>query len=167
PVDMAEEPVGPGGMGVGPVAVLGCGTMGVGIAQAFAAAGFSTRVWARSEASLERAEAALARNLTFVHRAGLLDAPEAARSRVSFATDLEVALGGAGLVVEAVAENLGVKRELFARVDSLCPPEVPLGTNTSGLGVTAIAQDTGRPERVVATHFWNPAHLMPLVEVGL
>ena len=164
---MAGEPLDPGGMEAGPVAVLGCGTMGVGIAQAFAAAGFPTRVWARSEASVERAEAALGRNLTFVHEAGLLDDPEAARARVSFATDLAVALGEAGLVVEAVAEDLGVKRELFARLDSLCPPEVPLGTNTSGLSVTAIARDTGRPERVVATHFWNPAHLMPLVEVGL
>lgn len=140
--------------------------MAVGIAQAFAAAGFATRVWARSESSVQRASAALERNLAETARAGLLSDPAGARARVSFTTDLREAVEAATAVIEAVKEDLALKQELFARLDELCDPEALLGTNTSGLSVTAIASHARHPGRILATHFWNPAHLIPLVEVG-
>ncbi len=150
-----------------PVAVLGPGTMGLGIAQAFAAAGFPVRVWARSAAGIERAGPVLDRNLSLVAGAGLLADPAAARSRIHFTTQLAEAVAGTGFVCEAISEDMAVKQSIFAQLDELCPPEVILGSNTSGLSITAIARDVQRPERTVATHFWNPAHLIPLVEVGL
>ena len=150
-----------------PVAVLGCGTMGVGIAQVFAAAGFPVRVWARSDASAARASGALARNVAFMAEAGLLEDPEGVQGRISFTRELAEALEGSAVVIEAITEDLAAKQELFCRVSEVCEAEALLGTNTSGLSVTAIALDARGPEQVVATHFWNPAHLIPLVEVGL
>ncbi|HET8607054.1 MAG TPA: 3-hydroxyacyl-CoA dehydrogenase NAD-binding domain-containing protein [Gaiellaceae bacterium] len=146
------------------VAVLGAGTMAPGIAAAFAVAGDSVVLWARRP---EAAEAALARARTaaaFLVEHELAPAPPppdalAASSRLGDVADADV-------VVEAIAEQLEAKHELLAELETVVAPDTLVATNTSGLRVTDIAAPLARPERVVAMHFWNPAHLMPLVEVG-
>jgi 3-hydroxybutyryl-CoA dehydrogenase len=147
------------------VAVLGAGTMAPGIAAGFAAAGHQVVLWNRSG---ERARAALERALTmasFLAEHGLAANGGSAAARMAVADDLE-GVAASRLVVEAVAERVEVKRELLARVEDVVAPDAVLATNTSGLRVSDIAAGLQRPERVVAMHFWNPAHLMPLVEVG-
>jgi len=74
-------------------------------------------------------------------------------------------VSGAGLVVESGPEKMEFKQEIFARMDALTPPETVLATNTSGLSITEVAARCARPERVLTAHFWNPPHLMPLVEI--
>lgn len=147
------------------VAVLGAGTMAPGIAAAFAAAGHEVVLWSRSA---ERARAALERAAemaAFLTEHGLAAASGAGGDRIALADELE-GVADAQLVVEAVAEQLAVKRELLARVEAVVAPDAVLATNTSGLKVSDIAEQLERPERAVAMHFWNPAHLMPLVEVA-
>jgi 3-hydroxybutyryl-CoA dehydrogenase len=140
--------------------------MGAGIAQLCVEAGVET---VGREVSLELAERARDRIAHFLTRKvekGLLDPAErdAAMSRLSLTTKLEE-LRGADLVIEAIVEELEPKRQLFAELDRLVRPDAVLATNTSALSVTEIAAATERPERVVGMHFFNPAPLMPLVEI--
>jgi len=150
----------------GPVGVIGTGFMASGIAYAFAVAGFEVVVVGRSEdataGSKARIEADLARALKR-ERITEEDAA-AALARVAFATDL-VALASAPLVIEAVAEDLEVKRELFARADAVLDPAASLASNTSSLKIAAIASGCGNPERVLGIHFFSPVPAMKLVEV--
>ncbi len=149
------------------VAVIGAGTMGPGIADLFARAGCRVRLVDVSDALLDQAMARLRLSQQALIEAGMLlprDA-DAAASRVTTTTDLDKACDGSGFLLEAVTEDLALKQELFARCARLCPRETVLATNTSGLSVTAIAGATGRPDRVGGMHFWNPPHLIPLVEV--
>ena len=153
-------------MAVSTVGIVGLGTMGAGIAQVCLEAGH--RVVARDvdAAALargrERVERGLARR---AEKGGLTgDAAAAAQARLETATDLE-AVAGADLVLEAIVEELRPKGELFRTLDGLCAPATILATNTSALSVTAIAAASSRAGRVVGLHFFNPAPLMPLVEV--
>jgi 3-hydroxybutyryl-CoA dehydrogenase len=156
-------------VGAGPsfkVAVLGAGTMAPGIAAAFAAAGHPVAIWARDAeraAAAREGAVALARLLG---AEGLL-VPGAPRepAPVTVAAELRE-LEHADVVVEAIAERLAAKRELLAAADAVLAPGALLATNTSGLRVSDIAEGLRHPERVVAMHFWNPAHLMPIVEVA-
>lgn len=144
-----------------PVAVLGAGTMAPGIATAFAVAGHPVSLWARSQ---ERARAGAER----AHEmAGYLVEHGLATEtgRVEVIERLDQA-GDAEVVIEAVAEDLGAKQALFAELEPLAGAETLFATNTSGLRVSEIAGGLRRPERLVAMHFWNPAHLMPLVEIA-
>ena len=147
------------------VAVLGTGTMAPGIAVAFAAAGRPVLLWGRAP---DRVEAALA---TAVAMAGLLADEGLAGSaddivaRVRGTSSLDD-IAGAGVVVEAVTEDLSTKHEVLAAVEEAIAPAALLATNTSGLRVTDIAGPLRHRGRVVALHFWNPAHLMPIVEVA-
>jgi len=145
------------------VAVLGAGTMAPGIAAAFAAAGHPTLVWARRA---EQADAAVTR----AGELGRFLAEHGLARAEAFApitpADALGGIAGAGVVVEAIAEQLDAKRELLALVDELVAPEALIATNTSGLRVTDLAEGLPGAGRLVAMHFWNPAHLMPLVEVG-
>jgi 3-hydroxybutyryl-CoA dehydrogenase len=148
------------------VGVAGSGTMASGIAEVFAKAGFPTVLAARSaekaQAAKERIAASLARSV----KKGRLDqdAADQVLARVTPAGSLE-ALDRADLVVEAVAENLAVKQELFARLDAICKPGAVLATTTSSLPVVACARATSRPQDVIGMHFFNPATAMKLVEV--
>jgi 3-hydroxybutyryl-CoA dehydrogenase len=140
--------------------------MAPGIAAAFAVAGHRVSIWGRdagrAAGARDRAEA-LVRDLA---DAGLLpDGAPAVSPPVTVAERPE-ALAGAEVVVEAIAERLAAKRELLGAVEHAVAPGALLATNTSGLRVSEIADGLRHPERVVAMHFWNPAHLMPLVEVG-
>ena len=148
------------------VGVVGLGTMGAGIAQVCIEAGFRT---VGREVTMELAEGAQGRIEHFLTRKvekGRLERADrdAAAARLSLTTEL-ADLAECELVIEAVVEDLAVKRDVFAELDSFLPPGAILATNTSALSVTEIAAASGRPARVVGMHFFNPAPLMPLVEV--
>lgn len=148
------------------VAVIGFGTMGLGIAQSFAEAGFTVRAVDQSQESLDRALSLLEANLAHGAAAGLIGEPEGVRARVSVFTyqELESATEDCQLVVETVPELLDTKRAVFADLDKL-PRSVLIGSNTSSLTVTQLTERMATPERVVGLHYFNPAHLIPAVEV--
>jgi len=154
--------------GIRKVGVLGCGLMGSGIAQACAAAGYDTvvREPADQAAALERGRAGIERSLAkLVEKAKLQPAErDAALGRLAFATDLG-ALDGCDLVIEAVTEDLAVKNALWRELDGRLPPRAIFASNTSSLPIADMAVVTGRGDRFVGLHFFNPVPLMPLVEV--
>jgi 3-hydroxybutyryl-CoA dehydrogenase len=148
------------------VGVVGLGTMGAGIAQVCLQAGLEVvgREVAPElgERARERIDHYLSRG---VEKERLTqDEKDAALGRLSLTTELE-SLAQCQLVIEAAFEDLAVKRELFSQLDRLVPPPAILATNTSALSVTEIADATDTPERVVGLHFFNPAPVLPLVEV--
>ena len=147
------------------VGVVGTGTMAPGIAVAFAAAGRPVVLWGRRTdrvaAALETA-AAMARLL---EEEGLAGSADEVVARIEGADDV-TRLAAADVVVEAVAEDLATKHEVLAAVEQAIAPHALFATNTSGLRVTDIAAPLRHRDRVVALHFWNPAHLMPIVEVA-
>jgi 3-hydroxybutyryl-CoA dehydrogenase len=148
------------------VGVVGLGTMGAGIAQLAVEAGLETIALeadaARAEASSERVAHFLGRKV----EKGQLEAAarDAALARLCLVSDV-AELAGCEVVIEAVYEDLPVKRAVFAALEGACGPDTTLATNTSALSVTAIADGLEHPERVVGMHFFNPAPLMPLVEI--
>jgi 3-hydroxybutyryl-CoA dehydrogenase len=148
-------------------AVVGAGTMGPGIAMTLALGGVRTTLLdlteERAALGLERARAHLR-----LLETNELAAPEQLRRAAGLleaGTQFEEVIGAAGLIVESVAEDLAIKRDLFERLGAAAQPDAVLASNTSGLSITAIASRCKHPERTLTTHFWNPAHLMPLVEV--
>jgi 3-hydroxyacyl-CoA dehydrogenase len=149
------------------VAVIGAGIMGAGVAQVFAQAGHPVRLQARRRETLGAALDRIRANQEGLIAHDLLtaQAAEAARGRIRVTLDLAEALTGAGFVSENIPERLEAKQALFAETDRLLPPPTILGTNTSSLPITKIAQATQAPGRVVGMHWFNPPHLIPLVEV--
>lgn len=147
-------------------AVLGSGTMGHGIAQVLAMSGIRTRVHDVQEAALVGARAKVRANLEQGVEKGKLGAGlrDSTLAALEFTSDLAHATEGAEVVIEAVPERLELKRALFAELGRL-PAEVLLATNTSSLSISKIAAAAAHPERVVGMHFFNPVHLMKLVEV--
>jgi 3-hydroxybutyryl-CoA dehydrogenase len=148
------------------VGVVGLGTMGAGIAQVSLQAGFAT-VGREVSAELgERGRATIERYLARGVEKGRMSADErdAALARLTLTTELED-LAECDLVIEAVLEELPLKREVFGTLDAVTRPDAVLATNTSALSVTDIAEPTSRPERVVGMHFFNPAPVLPLVEI--
>jgi 3-hydroxybutyryl-CoA dehydrogenase len=141
--------------------------MGHGIAQVAAMAGYQTRLTDASPEALATAISRIASNLAgAVDRSKITKADaDNAIARIVTTSDLTTAVRDADLVIEAVAESLAVKEELFQQLDAIVSDEVILATNTSSLSVTRIAEATRRPERVVGMHFFNPVHIMKLVEV--
>ncbi|MBA2458887.1 MAG: 3-hydroxybutyryl-CoA dehydrogenase [Gemmatimonadales bacterium] len=148
------------------VGVLGCGLMGSGIAQTAAAAGYPTIVRDVSDALLDKGRAGIRKSLDKLAEKGKLEPAtrDAALGRLRFETDLG-ALRGCDLIVEAVTEDLAVKNALWRELDALCPPGTVFASNTSSLSIAEMAAATGRPDRFVGLHFFNPVPLMPLVEV--
>ncbi len=153
-------------MAVEIIAVIGSGLMGRGIAYAAAVGGFRTIVHDVSAPALDRAFAQIRTDLDDGVSRGKLTAADAtaAFARLSAHTELG-AVAEADFVIEAVPEDIAVKMSTFANLDSTCPPEVVLATNTSALSITEIAAATGNPERVVGMHFFNPVPKMRLVEI--
>jgi 3-hydroxybutyryl-CoA dehydrogenase len=149
------------------IMVLGSGTMGHGIAQAAIFGGFDVVLYDVGQQFLDGAVAKIKGNVEkrFVAK-GKITAEEGGKilGRLSTSVDLQSA-ADAGFVIEAIPEKLDMKQEVFARLDKICRPETILATNTSVLPVTAIAGATERKDRVVGTHFFNPAAVMKLVEV--
>ncbi|AND42321.1 3-hydroxyacyl-CoA dehydrogenase family protein [Cytobacillus oceanisediminis] len=149
------------------IAVLGCGTMGHSIALNAAWAGLSVKMQGISDADLEQGWTNMLKKLEVMLNNGILSDSEAAQiqENIKMTVSVEEAVTDATFVIEAVPENIQLKVDLFKRLDALCAPDVILASNTSGLSPTEIASETVYPERTVVTHFWNPAHLIPLVEV--
>ncbi len=148
------------------VGVVGLGTMGAGIAQVCIQAGVDAVGREVTPELAERGRATIERYLARgVEKERLTqDEMDAALGRLRLATDLDE-LGKCDLVIEAIVEQVDAKKELFAILERIVSPEAILATNTSALSVTEIAAATERPERVVGMHFFNPAPVMPLVEV--
>ena len=148
------------------VGVVGAGTMGSGIAHVFARAGFSVLLSDVDQSLLERSHTSIRLNLAREVKKGKVTAEEAdgAASRIDLVVDLD-RLRPAQLVVEAASERFEVKRQIFQRLDALLAPEAILATNTSSISITRLAGQTGRPDRVIGMHFFNPVPVMALVEV--
>lgn len=146
---------------------LGTGTMGFGTALLFAMNGYAVRMFGRSAASVDRGFASIRDALETYGRNGLVSGADipAILGRITGCTTLEDAARGADFVIESIAEQLDVKREVWTRIEELTGPETIFATNTSGLSPTAIAEPLKRRENFVVAHFWNPPHLVPLVEV--
>lgn len=148
------------------IAVIGAGTMGAGIAYSCLGAGFQVTVLDYDEAGLARGrktieglyEGGVARGKVSPAKA------EDGLGRLTTSQDYD-AVANADLVIEAVFESMAVKEQVFARLDRVCRPDTILATNTSTLDVDRIAAATGRPEKVIGTHFFSPAHIMRLVEI--
>ena len=151
---------------IGVVGVAGLGTMGSGIAEVCARAGFSVRAFEPGSRELESGRARLEASLGRAVERGKASSVERdeALERLSPTTDLGE-LADCGVVIEAVTENVAVKNELFGALDEVLSDTCLLATNTSALSVTAIASNTRLPERVVGLHFFNPAPVLALVEV--
>ena len=145
--------------------VVGCGTMGGGIAMSIANAGLPVTVLESSQEALDRGMAIIRKNYAATVSKGRLSQEEmdARLARITPTLDDE-ALGAADVVIEAVFEEMPLKKEVFARLDRVCKPEAILATNTSTLDVNEIAASTSRPEQVIGTHFFSPANVMKLVE---
>lgn len=152
--------------GIRSVGVAGSGLMGSGIAQAAATAGFATILRDIDEATLRKASAGIEKSTAkFVEKGQLTAAArDAALARITTTTDLG-ALASADLVIEAVPEDAGLKLRLYQELDALCAQATIFASNTSSLSITTLAAGSGRPDRFVGLHFFNPVPLMPLVEV--
>lgn len=149
------------------IAVIGAGTMGHGIAQVAAQAGYGVRLFDALAGAAARGRERVADTLAKGMARGKVTEAERDETleTLSAAATLEEAVDGAGCVIEAIVEALDVKRELFATLDKLANRDAILATNTSSLSVSSIAAATTRPDAVVGMHFFNPVHIMKLVEV--
>jgi 3-hydroxybutyryl-CoA dehydrogenase len=149
------------------VAVLGAGTMGHGIAHVCAAAGLDTRLFDIDHEALERAQARIAANLDRGVDLGKVEPVQRDETldRLTLEADIEAAVEGTQIVVEAAPERLELKRELLGRAAVGVTADCLLASNTSSLSITAIADTIPGPERVIGIHFFNPVHIMSLVEV--
>jgi 3-hydroxybutyryl-CoA dehydrogenase len=148
------------------VGVVGAGTMGNGIAQVFAQSGYTVTLCDTAAPALDRARGTIEKSLGKFVEKGKLSAGDrdASLARLSTGTTLDD-LATADYVVEAIAENVDAKRDVFARLDAITPPHVILSSNTSSISITTLGAATKRPERVLGMHFMNPVPLMTLVEL--
>ena len=148
------------------IGIVGSGTMGNGIAQVAARAGYEVIMRDVSDELLQRGQNAIDKSLQRDVDKERLSADEKAAivARIKTTTQLE-ALGSASFVIEAVTENLAVKTEVFKALDLITPPEAILASNTSSISITKLAATTNRPDRVIGMHFMNPVPVMKLVEV--
>ena len=148
------------------VAVIGCGTMGSGIAQVAATAGCKVHLYDTNHTVLEKSKINLENSLAKLVEKAKIDETEKNRiiNNISYATSF-AELSHSDLVIEAIIENLDIKRKLFSELENYVSPETILASNTSSLSIASIAASCQKPERVIGIHFFNPAPLMQLVEV--
>jgi len=149
------------------ISVIGTGTMGRGIAYLSAVAGYETVIHDIDVAALDAAKASLESMLKKGVEKGKVNesAAKEAMARVHLASELEPAVSGADLIIEAVPENFDLKKDLFAQADLFCGEETILASNTSSLSITRLASNVERRDRFVGLHFFNPPHLMKLIEI--
>lgn len=149
------------------VAVIGAGTMGHGIAHVAAQAGMDVALFDAFDGAAEKGLDRIRENLEKGVARGKIteESRDAALARLRVASTIADAVSDADLVVEAVVESLDVKNALFGEVDGLAPERAILATNTSSLSVAKIAASTSRPDRVIGMHFFNPVHIMKLLEL--
>ena len=148
------------------VCVIGAGTMGLDIAQVFATKGFEVTVRDISDEILDAAKAKLVKGLDKKIAKGRMteEAKAAILDHMTFTTDLK-ALADMDLIVEAILENMDVKKSVFGELDTICKPETVFASNTSSLSITEIATATKRQDKFIGMHFFNPATAMKLIEV--
>lgn len=146
--------------------VLGAGTMGSGIVQAFAQKGYEVIVRDIKDELVQSGIVRINNGLSKLVSKGKMteETKEDILSRISGTTDMNLA-ADCDLVVEAAIENMKIKKEIFAELDKICKPETILASNTSSLSITEVASATSRPEKVIGMHFFNPAPVMKLVEI--
>ncbi len=146
--------------------VVGAGTMGHGIAQIAAAAGYEVLLVDIDRGALDRGMAGIGKSLDRLVKKERISSgdKDAILSRVHSELEME-ALQDAGLVVEAVVERLEIKKQVLASLDRICSPETLLATNTSSISITKLAAETNRPEKIIGMHFMNPVPVMRLVEI--
>jgi len=153
-------------MAIREIGVVGAGTMGNGIAQAFAVSGYAVMMTDVAETALERGLATVDKSLERLVKKDKLSSADksAAIARIRTSTALE-ALKGADLVIEAATENLPLKLGIFAELDRIVSERAVVASNTSSISITRLAAATGRPDRVIGMHFFNPVPVMQLVEL--
>jgi 3-hydroxybutyryl-CoA dehydrogenase len=149
------------------ITVIGSGTMGNGIAHVFAQYGFQVAVCDVKQEFLDRALGTIAGNLDRQIKKGAVteDQKKAILGRITATTDLAAAVKGAGLVVEAVTEQIAIKKDLYRELDRITPADVILASNTSSISITELGAVTKRPDKVIGMHFMNPVPVMKLVEI--
>ncbi len=149
------------------ISVIGTGTMGRGIAYLSAVAGYDTVIYDVEVAALDAAKASVESTLRKGVEKGKVSesAAKEALARVVLASELEPAVHAADLIIEAVPENFDLKKDLFAQADLFCSEETILASNTSSLSITKLAANVERRDRFVGLHFFNPPHLMKLIEI--
>ena len=154
-------------MAIKKVLVIGAGQMGSGIAQVMAQGGMDVVLQDIEQRFVDKGLAGIEKNLAKLVEKGKMTAEEktAVSKRLCGVVELDAAVCNVDLAVEAVVENMNVKKAIFQKLDSLCPPHTILASNTSSLPVTAIGATTQRPTQVCGMHFFNPAPVMALVEV--
>jgi 3-hydroxybutyryl-CoA dehydrogenase len=147
--------------------VIGTGMMGPGIAMTLALGGVRSTILSRTEANAAKGLESARKQIQLLREHGLAKPRQADRAVeiLDSSAAFDEAIARADLVIESAPENMDFKQKLFAHMDSISKPTAVLASNTSGLSITAIASRCNRPERVLTTHFWNPPHLMPLVEI--
>lgn len=148
------------------ICVLGAGTMGSGIAQAFATKGYEVIIRDIKDEFVSKGIAGIKKSLDKLVSKEKITAEKAEDilSRISGTTDMNL-LDDVDLVVEAAVENMEIKKQIFGELDKICKPEAILATNTSSLSITEVAVATNRPDKVIGMHFFNPATVMKLVEI--
>lgn len=148
------------------ICVIGTGTMGSGIVQAFAQANVQVVMKSRSQASNDKALAKISKSLSKLVEKGKVTKEYMDATLANILTTTDYAdCKDCDLIIEAAVETMELKKELFAMLDSICKPEAVLASNTSSLSITEIAAATSRPDKVIGMHFFNPAPVMKLVEV--
>jgi 3-hydroxybutyryl-CoA dehydrogenase len=149
------------------ISVIGSGTMGNGIAHAFAIAGYRVNLIDVSQENLENGLNTISKNLDRQLSKGLIteDLKFSALNNIQTYTDTQSGVSNSDLVIEAATENLEIKLEIFKNLDQFCKPEVILASNTSSISIGKIASVTQRADRVIGMHFMNPVPIMKLVEV--
>ncbi len=146
------------------IGVVGSGAMGSGIAQVAAMHGHQVVIFDANATAIEKSKTGLEKVLNGLQEKGKIPAAKEILDRFTFASDI-ASFQGCGLIIEAIIENLQVKQQVFADLENVVDSDCILATNTSSLSVTLIASACQKPERVVGIHFFNPAPLMPLVEI--
>ncbi|WP_411680565.1 3-hydroxybutyryl-CoA dehydrogenase [Clostridium thailandense] len=148
------------------ICVLGAGTMGAGIAQAFASKGYEVVLRDIKDEFVQRGITGIKKGLSQLVTKGKMtqEDVDATDSRITGTTDLNLA-ADCDLVVEAAVENMEIKKQIFSELDKICKAETILASNTSSLSITEVAAATNRPDRVIGMHFFNPATIMRLVEI--
>ncbi|MDN7241570.1 3-hydroxyacyl-CoA dehydrogenase NAD-binding domain-containing protein [Planococcus sp. N028] len=149
------------------ISIIGAGTMGHSIALSAAWAGQQVKVYGINDQDLENADKSLTNKLKVMVDNDMFDTEKAHRIRenIRFSTSLEDVISGSTFVIEVIPEVLEMKREMYKKIEGLAGEDVVIASNTSGFKPSLLAEEMARPNRFVVTHFWNPGHLIPLVEV--